>query len=166
MRTLSLIAALAATLGGPALAEPLTHWGDSGDWEILIDAETGNGCLAQRQQEDGVVVQVGSVPNKNGGFFAAMHADWTDIEEGVENTLKFDFGDAKFKGDGMGVIRSGLPGGYAFFDNPNFVQEFGKRNSVKVWGEKERVVEISLAGTKKAIDAVLACQKEQPESGS
>jgi hypothetical protein len=55
-----------------------------------------------------------------------------------------------------------LPGGYAFLDNPNFVEEFAKRNSVKFSGESGVWVEISLSGTRQAIAALQRCQKEQP----
>ena len=65
-----------------------------------------------------------------------------------------------FAGDVEGRIFDDLPGGYAFFDNPNFVDEFGKRNVVKVSGEKGHRVDIGLGGTKRAIDAIKACQKQ------
>lgn len=144
-------------------ADETKKWKALGDWDILVDPAVGNGCLAQRDFEDGMRVQIGAVPSREGGFFAAYHSDWTHIEDGEVGVLNFDFGDARFAGEVVGRLSNTLPGGYAFFDNPNFVTEFAKRNSVRVWGEREDVIEISLAGTAKAIDAVLACQKEQPK---
>ena len=84
---------------------------------------------------------------------------------GATGTLE-TVGAARFAGEVVGRLSNTLPGGYAFFDNPNFVKEFAKRNTVRVWGEREDVIEISLAGTAKAINAVLACQKEQPKAVS
>ena len=157
-----LIAILSTVVCAQANAEELKSWKTEGDWEILIDASVGNGCLAQRQYDDGTLVQIGTVPAREGGFFAAYNAEWTDIEIGAEGTINFDFGDARFAGDAVGKVMSDLHGGYAFFDNPSFVKEFGKRESVKVSGETGKLVEIGLKGSSKAISAVLACQKEQP----
>lgn len=157
-----LVAAL-CLVGFSATASELETWGKVGAWEILVDPTVGNGCLAQRAYEDGTLVQIGAVPAKNGGFFAAYNADWSDIQDGVSGTVKIDFGDALFAGDVVGRINQELPGGYAFFDNPNFVTEFGKRQSVNISGESGRLIEIDLTGSMNALDSVLACQKEQPE---
>ena len=147
-----------------ALAQDgVSSWGTSGDWEILIDPDVGNGCYMQKAFEDGTLVQVGAVPDRQGGFFAAMNAKWAEITDGQEGVLTFDFGDAKFAGDALGVTRAGLPGGYAFFDNPKFADEFGKRNTVKVSAKGGEMIEFSLKGSQKAIAAVRACQEEQPK---
>ena len=101
---------------GAALAQDgFTSWGNSGDWDIMVDPEVGYGCFMQKSFDDGTVVQVGAVPDRQGGFFAALNAAWTEITDGQEGVLTFDFGDAKFAGDALGVIRNGVPGGYAFF---------------------------------------------------
>lgn len=163
LKHLTTIAVILMAAEAVTAAEEIKTWGESGDWSILVDPTVGNGCLAQRIFDDGTQVQIGAEPSRDGGFFAAYNAGWTNIEEGETGIVSFDFGDARFAGDVVGRLWDGLPGGYAFFDNPNFVTEFGKRNSVKISGEKGRLVEIDLSGTKRAIDAVLACQKEQPK---
>ncbi len=160
------LVAIMCFVGVSASASDLETWGEMGAWEILVDAAVGNGCLAQRVFEDGTLVQIGAEPARNGGFFAAYNAEWSDIENGATGVVNFDFGDARFAGDVVGKIDQDLPGGYAFFDNPNFVTEFGKRQSVKISGESSRLVEIDLTGSKRAIEAVLACQEEQPEPTS
>ncbi|GAB5439399.1 hypothetical protein [Falsiruegeria mediterranea] len=149
---------------GAALAQDgVSSWGNSGDWDIMVDPDVGHGCFMQKSFDDGTVVQVGAVPDRQGGFFAALNAAWTEITDGQEGVLTFDFGDAKFAGDALGVIRHGVPGGYAFFDNPKFVDEFGKRNAVKVTGKSGQSIEVDLKGSQKAIAAVRACQDEQPK---
>lgn len=152
--------------GAFAAASELETWGDSGIWQILIDASVGNGCLAQRSFDDGTLVQIGAHPAQSGGFFAAYNFEWTDIQNGAVGIVSFNFGDERFAGDVVGKIRQGLPGGYAFFDNPNFITEFAKRQTVTVSGESGRLLEIDLTGSKTAIDSILACQKEQPEPAS
>ncbi|WP_254430657.1 MULTISPECIES: hypothetical protein [unclassified Ruegeria] len=110
-----------------------------------------------------MTVEIGAAPNQAGGFFAAFNPAWVQIEDGVTGIVQFDFGDAQFEGEAVGVFKNGVPGGYAFFDNPAFVTEFGKRQSVTVIGESGAEVELDLSGSAKAIKAVLTCQAEQPE---
>ena len=47
-----------------------------------------------------------------------------------------------------------------------FVTEFAKRKAVSVRGEGGREVQIDLGGTARAIDAIKACQNEQPKPAS
>lgn len=159
-------ATLAFLAGAGAHAQGVEPWGEAGGWNILVDRSTGNGCLAEKSFEDGTLVQIGVVPSSEGGYFAAYNAEWTNIENGATGVVNFDFGDARFAGEVVGQIHNDLPGGYAYFDNPNFVSEFAKRRAVKVFGENDRMIEINLTGTKKAIEAVLKCQDEQPEPSS
>ncbi|MEX0283718.1 MAG: hypothetical protein AB3N23_03820 [Paracoccaceae bacterium] len=147
----------------PANAQSVVKWGEEGDWKIFVNPDIGNGCYAEKQFPDGVLVQIGAEPLRAGGFFAAYHADWTDIEQGASGTLFFDFGSEKFAGDGEGRMLGELRGGHAFFDNPNFVTEFAGRNSVKISGDSNREFEIDLGGTSRAIKAVQSCQSEQPK---
>ncbi len=144
-------------------AAGMERWGESGDWTILIDPEKGNGCLAWKPFENDMTVEIGAAPNQAGGFFAAFNPAWVQIEDGATGIVKFDFGDAKFEGEAVGVFKNGVPGGYAFFDNPAFLTEFGKRQSVTIIGESGAEVELDLSGSAKAIEAVLTCQAEQPE---
>ena len=121
------------------------------------------GCLMEKHFDDGTLVQIGAVPNRDGGFFAAYNPDWTDIEDGVIGTVKFDFPDIRFSGDVVGIAKEGLFGGYAFFDNPNVPMEFAARNNMTIIGAQGRTVDINLEGSAKAIQAVQTCQAEQPK---
>jgi len=85
------LVALAAVAGPAAAAEELVSWGTSGEWTILVDPAVGNGCLMQKQFEDGTLVQFGTVPDRKGGFVAVYNPDWTGIEDGVTGTVKFEF---------------------------------------------------------------------------
>lgn len=160
----NLSAVLLLLFSAPAVcAQNYEPWGEAGDWKILINKDEGNGCLAQKAFDDGTVVQLGAVPLRAGGFFAAHNAAWADIKEGAAGTVKFDFGDARFAGDAVGQFLDGVPGGYAFFDNPSFLDEFVKRQNVVISGDAGTKVTIDLSGTTKAVAALRACQKEQPE---
>lgn len=146
-----------------AYATDLESWGESGDWKILVDPATGNGCLMQKTLEDSTLVQIGAVPNRQGGFLGVYNSAWDDIEDGAEGVIRMDFGDALFEGAVEGKVVDGIPGGFAFFDNPNFVDEFAKRETLIVTGKTSgHSVEIDLTGTTKGLAAVRKCQTEQP----
>ena len=163
IRHMMAIAGFAILTGPGALAQEHATWGTSGDWVILIDPSTGNGCLMEKQFDDGTLVQFGYVPNRNGGFFAAYNPDWTDIEDGTTGTVKFEFPKIRFTGDALGVAGDGRFGGYAFFDNPNVTREFSRNNDMTIIGELGRKIEVNLKGTSNAIKAVKTCQAEQLE---
>lgn len=114
--------------------------------------------------DDGTLVQFGIAPDRNGGFFAAYNANWTDIAEGQVGALLFDFGPTIFGGEFVGRVENGRPGGYAFFNNPEFVKEFGKRNAVSVKDQNAGTLDFKLTGTMKAINAVRNCDAEQAAS--
>lgn len=127
----------------------------------MIDPSVGNGCYMERSTEDDTLVQVGIVPNRDGGFFAAYNASWEAIEDGTTGTVYFDFGKALFGGEYIGATREGLVGGYAFFNNPEFIKEFGRRNEVVIEGDRGNAMNFKLTGTLKAIDALRNCDAEQ-----
>lgn len=140
-----------------------TKWGEMAPWVIMINPDVGNGCYMENTFEDGTTVQVGFVPDRNGGFFAAYNAAWTNVEDGATGTVEFDFEKSLFRGEYVGVANDEKFGGYAFFNNPEFIKEFGKRNTVVIKGDKGNAFDISLKGTTKAINAARNCDAEQPK---
>ena len=158
----AVVVAMVLVAGGSALAEEPELYAEAGDWQILINAET-NGCFARTGFEDGLIIEIGVDPVKDGGYFGAYNPAWDAINEGAKGEVSFDFGDSRFAGEIVGVVREGVPGGYAFFDNPAFVTEFTKRHSVAVSGDGGAKFDVDLAGTTKAVQAVLDCQEKQPD---
>lgn len=159
----TIFAFIAIAVGATANSQEFVDWGEVGEWSILVDPGTGNGCLMEKRFDDGTLIQFGEVPNDNGGFFAAYNPDWTDIEDGVTGTVKFEFPKIRFTGDVVGVANDGRFGGYAFFDNPNVPLEFARNNDMTIIGELGRKIEVNLKGTSNAIKAVKACQVEHSE---
>jgi hypothetical protein len=151
-------------LATQTLASEHQVWKTSGDWAILIRQSDDRACYANRTMDDGSEIQIGVASGRKGGYFAIYNAQWTHIEAGATGLVEFNFGDSRFGGDAIGKIENGIPGGYAFFDNPAFVEEFGKRQTVKIIGTRGAVFEMDLTGTKNAVAGVLACQAAQPEA--
>ena len=160
MRYFAVILMLQAT---PTLASDAQVWKTVGDWSIQINSDDASRCFAARALEDGSEVQIGTEPTLDGGYFAVYNPAWTHIEEGAKGEVEFDFGVSRFGGEAVGKMKDGVPGGYAFFNNPAFVQEFSRRQTVKVTGKNGAEFEMDLTGTSQAVRSVLACQDEQPD---
>lgn len=154
---------LAIILGAPVVAVAQTHseFATSGEWGIKVNPSNGNGCYMEKKFDNGNLVQIGVVPDQNGAFIAVYNASFKDVIDGEVSTVILNFGDSRFQGEVVGAFFDDLPGGYAFFDNPEFASEFGKRTSVRVQGDGDAVEEIDLSGSMKGLEVVKACQEEQ-----
>ena len=150
----------------PVMASEAKLWKTVGDWSIHIQSDNASRCFASRSLDDGIEVQIGTEPTLDGGYFAIYNPAWTEIKDGDEGEVEFDFGVSRFGGAAAGRVENGVPGGYVFFNNPAFVQEFSRRQTVKVTGKRGVEFEMDLTGTSRAIRAVLACQDEQPEAAT
>ncbi|MEM6889267.1 MAG: hypothetical protein AAF636_14125 [Pseudomonadota bacterium] len=138
-------------------AEPL-DWGSASGWDIKINSSSERACYATRVVEDGSEVQIGVDPTLKGGYLAIYNAAWTHLKEGDVAFVEFDFGASRFGGDVEVRFKNHVPGGYAFFNNPRFVEEFARRFDVRIVGSRGTEYGIDLTGTRKAIAEVLACQ--------
>lgn len=148
----------------PSLAYADSVWAELSPWTIAVSSDDASKCYATRTLEGGSVVQIGTEPSLEGGFFAIYNSAWTHVEDGYEGEIEFDFGVSRFGGDVVGRIENGLPGGYAYFNNPEFVKEFSRRQTVNIKGKRGAEFELDLTGTSKAVRAVLACQDAQPDA--
>lgn len=146
-----------------AQAESVTDWGDVGRWKIRVDEDAGNGCFMETTVEDGTMIRFGYVPNRNGGFFAIYNSAWTDIVAGEKAKVTLEFDAKQFTGDAENDARGGMPGGYAFFNNPNVRDEFSRSRTMIIFDENGHRIEVDLSGTSKAVQSVEACQKKQAE---
>ena len=152
MRCLTLIQVL---LMAPLAVSAEEVWQTVGDWSIMVSTNNSSRCFASRTLDDGSEVQMGTEPTLDGGYFAIYNAEWTHIEDGQSGTVEFDFGTSRFGGEMMGKVQNGMPGGYAFFNNPAFVQAIARSQTAKITGSQGNVFELDLTGTAKAIRGVL-----------
>ena len=152
---------MTAALASAVNAQEMVPHGASGPWAVLVNPANDNGCLMERKLDSGTLIQIGYTPERNGAFFAAYNADWTTIEVGATGQVLLDFGDSRFQGEVVGAAYNDLPGGYAFFNNPEFASEFGRRFEVTIVGGSGVTEVVDLTGSKAALDAVRACQSEQ-----
>jgi hypothetical protein len=159
MRSTSLVfgGAFLWALVGSASAEDLTKWSDAGEWQIFVDEDVGNGCLMEKFFEDGSRVRIGYLPERSGGFLSVANQSWTDMTEDESFTVRIDLDDVSFGGEVENIVDGDWRGGYAFFNNPAFLDEFARRNEITITGPKDNPVSYSLAGTSKALSALKEC---------
>ena len=151
-------------LGTPSLSEaqtPLENWGTSGDWEVLVDKSKSNGCLMQKTYLDGTLVRLGQLPAENGSYFAALNRDWTHIDATMKDEFYFDFGDELFSGEVVGIVEGAWHGGYAFFNNPEFIEYIGAKTEVTIEGSRRVPLKLNLKGSQRALAELMRCQSEQ-----
>jgi hypothetical protein len=147
-------------LVGSASAEDLTKWSDAGEWQIFVDEDVGNGCLMEKFFEDGSRVRIGYLPERSGGFLSVANQSWTDMTEDESFTVRIDLDEVSFGGEVENISDDDWRGGYAFFNNPAFLDEFARRNDITITGPKDQPVSYSLAGTSKALAALKECNDE------
>lgn len=159
-KSMTAAAAVLAVVGTAAFAQ-VTEWKTVGDWNINVDASSGNGCLMSKQYDNGIMLQFGLLPLRNGGFFAAYNKDWTFIEKGKDAPVTFLFEGIRFDGKSQGYVSGPWYGGFVFTNNPALVYEFAKKKQMTVTAGDNPPVTLSLDGTLKATDELIACQEAQ-----
>jgi len=132
----------------------------AGDWQILRASSVKNECYMQRNFENGTVVRVGLFAETGNGFFSAMSREWTHIHENAEAEVFFDFGSDLFSGIVKSFEEDGYLGGYAFFNNPEFVAALSAKTSLRIDGRRNFPIHVDLKGTSRAIRDVQRCLKE------
>ena len=156
----ALVTGLVTTISA-ASALANEKWGEAGHWEIFIDPAVGPGCYMETVMPDGTKVRLGALPEQGGGFIAALHRDWPKPEPGATGVARFDFGVDLFEGATEALSDGEWHGGQAFFNNPAFLENFERGNSVTIQSKGGLEFEFSLTGTFNATKAVLNCQNEQ-----
>ncbi len=146
---------------GTCAAAQVSEWATSGDWRVSVGAETGNGCYIEKDFDSGIRFVLGFLPDRDGGFIAALSTDWTHLTPGDNAVVKFFTSEEKFAGEVEMIERDGLYGGWAFFNNPAFVSEIAKRRSLRIVGPEGGEFELDLTGSALAIAEMKRCQAAQ-----
>lgn len=136
-------------------------WGVSGNWQLSVDALAGNGCFMERQFDDGIMVRLGNLPQREGYFLAVLSQSWIDIVEGETAGIDVDFTDDLFAGEAVGIVEGEWHGGHIFFNNPEFLDLFARSDALAVGLTGQEMFEIPLDGTSKALVELRTCQKSQ-----
>ena len=151
-------AAVATLVSFGAQAQALQLVEKIGDWNLYFSEALGNSCLAERMDAEGRQFEVG-VDRKRQLAFAGLFAK---TDAGMTNDkmvpVSFQLGDTTFTGEATQYSMEGTQGGFIYFNNLDFAYELAKQEELIINRADGEKVTVSLAGSAKAIDAVIACQ--------
>ena len=135
-------------------------WGQSGNWDILVDPSLGNGCLIQAEFQDGSLVRIGFDRNTDQGYVTAFNDNWGDIQAGTEYPITYDIDNQTYEGTATGIILNGVPGADVYFEDYDFVIDIALKHTMTLSHDGAEVMSIDLTGTHAALEGALECQDE------
>lgn len=120
------------------------------------------------QVQDPLVVQLGTEAAMLGegegerfGFLAIYtRNEDAVIEQGEVWPVIIEIDGVAFGGDAVGVVREEVRGGYVISNSSNFGDSIANGQTMRVMTPAGAEVDVDLTGTKKAMEAVRACQAE------
>lgn len=159
--------ALALLLIGPdgAYAD-VSKWKTVGTWDVSFYDKVP-GCLASASYDGGISFFIGFelLDNKNLLRVSLANESWTSLENGKEYPIKVYFGDETPWNLEMGAeLANGLPILNFWFNASSeqsnlFLEEFQRELNMEWFFSGVSLGNLSLRGSKLAIDATLECQK-------
>jgi hypothetical protein len=149
-----------ASFASPASAQALELWGASDYWDVMIDPTLGDGCLIQSEFNDGSVVRIGFNRVDGGGYVTAFNIGWGDIEEGASYPVLFSLDGQDYEADATGIYLQDVPGADIAFDNPDFLLDLARKQTMTLYTEGGEVMSIDLTGSYKALEGAIECQEE------
>lgn len=172
---------LAASAAGCLAAAPLLHAqpfearGAAGGWSVFYNGATG-GCFIEKAQGP-LVVQLGTEAGmlglgadaagevgENFGFIAVYTDNpEAEIEHGAIWPVVIEIDGDVFAGEAKGVVRGDVRGGYIVSSDPTFAEDIARGDVMNVVTPAGMVVEIDLTGTRAAIEALTACQRDMSQ---
>lgn len=158
----SLVAGAALSLAaGLACAQSLERWGETAGWDILIDPSLGNGCLIQAEYDDGSLVRIGFDHTQDSGYLTVFNDGWGDLEEGAIYPISFALDGEEYDAEATGLYLEGVPGVDILFDEPDFLLDIARRNTMTMFYDGAEVMVIELGGTNAAIQEAIRCDDAQ-----
>ena len=153
------IAALAAT---DAAAQAPKKYGSEAGWDIFIKENMGPGCLVAKKisAEAQVEMGIGATGEKK-GYIALYTKKDAAVSAGEKVSVIFDVDGQKFSGEATGQQIEGMDGAFVWVNNPDFIYDLAKKNSLTITPAGRDPIVLSLKGTDAAFMALRACQDAQ-----
>lgn len=155
-----LLGALAAgATAGAALAAdgPYVPLGDVQGWHLFIN-DADQACFMETETDTGLVVQMGSGNDTDKGYLAVFTKDKAEIANDKTHEITFQLGPDTFTGKAEMTTRDGYSGGYLLGNNPLLVYDLANADTLVVNPGGKNQFEVSLKGSKAALEAVAVCQ--------
>jgi S1-C subfamily serine protease len=129
-------------------------------WAIGFSEKLG-GCLASATYVDNTTLWIG-FGGKNGteAYLALTSPKWKSIHPGQQYELRVrTTGQGNWRGSFVGVERPSEKGVFAKNLKEKFILDLAEAGSVQFLLGRERVAQLSMAGSAAALESVLECQK-------
>lgn len=160
--------AVAAGAATSVSAEDITKYGQAAAWEIAVNKNMGPGCLIEKRGEGWQVdLGIDASSAEKIGYMAVFAR--TDLPVKADEAIPVDFevGGETFKGEAFGEKLSmfrrmeGYHGAWVPVNNPEFVYDLAKKETLTIMVEGLDPIEVSLSGTDDAFKAMRECQAAQ-----
>lgn len=154
--------AVAALTAAGAAAQPIEKVGEAAGWEIAVNANMGPGCLVTKTV-DHLQVQLGinALAAEKTGYMAVFTRADVPVAQGEVVPVAFEVGGKSYEGVAFGERMEGFHGAWVPVNNPEFVYELAKQETMSIAVADLAPVEVSLAGTDAAFQAMRECQEAQ-----
>jgi hypothetical protein len=153
------IAALTAT---DAAAQAVKKYGSEAGWDIFIKENMGPGCLLAKKLSAEAQVEMGiSATGESKGYLALYTKRDAAVSSGEKVSVIFDVDGQKFSGEATGQRIEGMDGAFVWVNNPDFIYDLAKKNSLTITPTGRDPIVLSLKGTDAAFMALRACQDKQ-----
>ncbi len=152
----------------PSVAQDSTLWKRIGNWDISIDATIGNGCYTLASWTGGTVFRLGLNPELDNYYVLIGNDKWGSLkaEESYDIQLRFDDKapwDVSMRG--LQFTAGETVYLHAQSTDFDFIDEFMLQASMTISYQGNKIETLSLSGSKRAFEEVLACQEHVTAQG-
>ena len=153
--------ALGLAAATPTLALDLAPWGEAGPWQVMVDPNHENSCLAQVMFSDGSFMRLGLHEKGKKGFLAVFNPTWPEVKLDHKYAAAFKLDEDAFAGEAKGVEIGKDRGLQVVYEDPNFLVDLAKKRTLTMAADGVELGTFDLAGSGEAVKSVLACQAAQ-----
>jgi hypothetical protein len=145
-----------------AATQGVKKYGSEAGWDIFIKDNMGPGCLVAKKISAEAQVEMGiSATGEKKGYIALYTKKDATIAAGEKVSVMFDVDGQTFSGEATGQQIDGMDGAFVWVNNPDFIYDLAKKNSLTISPAGRDPIVLSLKGTDAAFIALRACQDAQ-----
>ncbi|GGF88979.1 hypothetical protein GCM10007301_56110 [Azorhizobium oxalatiphilum] len=134
--------------------------GKSGGWSIGISVAMG-GCMAEASYDDQTTVWIGFSGPKDTPFFVLANAKWRALQAGKAYDIRLmPRGQEEWTGSFTGLEVGERRGLVSRQVKDDFIMDFARANMLDVVYDQKIIAQLSLSGSRAALERVINCQKD------
>ncbi|ABE39653.1 peptidase S1 and S6, chymotrypsin/Hap [Rhodopseudomonas palustris BisB5] len=133
-------------------------FGSVSGWDVGFSKNVG-GCLAAATYRDRTTVWFGFAGDKPSAYIAFTNPRWASVEVDGQYDLQLVMRRTRWNGQFVGFTRGNERGVFSAGLKTEFMVELAESGGVGVFLNRNRIAALSLDGSRRALEAVLSCQK-------